>query len=289
MSIRQVEIADPTRSSLIVVDEFDGVLIPNVKFPTAFSLGALEQGKTFKIKYLKERWTWFNDHCFGGDMKMPKEFDITKNFQDIKLFGSWTPSERKIKMHPKLWQLKDESQCLGTLAHEMAHQYVSEKYPEARREDAHGPTWKSVMTRIGLSPSAKWNGRQEDLRSLKEEKVVQRFSTTAPKVKVEKFTSPYNLAVYVNTIKGRETPLVIVGGTMRTPEQHYRTNYVPGFSVKEISGLNFRWYEVANLYIPDQPKIDADFPKELLGKAARDRAEEIYRELEARKRRYNDV
>lgn len=289
MSIKQIELAGPMHAPQIVADEYDGVLLPDVKFPTAFSLGSLEQGKTFKIKYLTERWHWFNQHSFGGAMKLPNEFEITKNFKDIKLFGSWTPGKRLLKMHPKLWLLKSESQCLGTLLHEMAHQYVDEHIPDARREDPHGPTWKSVMTKIGLSPAAKWNGRHEDLRSIQEHRVVDRFRTTAPKVLLEQFVQPYNLAVYVNTVKGRKTPLVVIGSYLREKSEGWRDTFVPAFSAKDATGDSFRWYELQFLYTPDKPEVDADFPKILLGNRAKEKAQQIFELLQARKRQNNAV
>ncbi len=286
MSITRIELSAPTRSAFLEVDEYDGVLIKGVKFVTAFSLGQLEAGTQFKIKYLKERWAWFNDHCFGGVMKPPDSWEISKNFKDIKLFGSWNSFYRRIKMHPKLWQLKNESQCLGTLLHEMAHQYETEHEPRGQAEDAHGPTWQGIMRRVGLSPRAKWVGKQEDLRSIHEERVVQRMQRATRKATPELLVGEYNLAVYVNMVKGRKTPLVIIGGFVRTPAEGWRTTFVPGFSDKVLTTNDlFRWYEVSNLYLPDVPEIQADFPKTLLSEKAKLFAKRIHAELTARNKR----
>ena len=285
MSIRELEIAEPIRGP-IDVDEYDGVLIPNVKFPTAFSLGQLEgNGKTFKTKYLKERWHWFNNHCFGGVMKEPDVWEITKAFKDIKLFGSWTSSSRRIKMHPKLWELKDERQCLGTLLHEMAHQYVFEHEPWAAHEDSHGPSWQNAMIRLGMSKAAKWRGKQEDLQGQKERKVVERFQSTAPRANRTTFKDAFNYGVLVNTVKGRETPLVIVGPNwFREPEQGFNGVYVPGFSVKEIGMSIFKWYNLEQLYKPDLIEVE-DFPAELKGEAAKRKVRHIVLTLEAQHQR----
>lgn len=126
MTLSLIRIVGSLSRGPITVDEAAGVLIPNVKFPTTLSLGSIEGGgTTYKIKYLTERWNWFNTHLFGGVMKQPK-FEITRSMPDIKQFGSWQPGTRILRMHPKLWALKSEAQCLGTLVHEMAHQYEGE-------------------------------------------------------------------------------------------------------------------------------------------------------------------
>lgn len=286
MTIKRLEVAiTAVHHGNYVVDTDDGLLIDkSVKFKVAFSLGSLEAGKTFKLRYLVERWTWFNDHCFGGQMKVP-DFEITKNFKDIKLFGSWAPFLRVISMHPKLWSLKSESQLLGTLLHEMCHQYVGEVMDPYPKETAHGPIWQGTMRAVGMSPSAKSMVRHEDLRSLKEDKVVEKFETVRRRATFESFPASQLLtpAVLVNKARGRETQVMIIGGHSRTRVDHYSADMVPGFKEKDVPSATFNWFKVEDLYLPSDAVFQDDFPAAFKTPRAKQKATTIVAHLQANK------
>lgn len=262
----------------IDVDAEAGVLIPGVKFPTAFSLGAIEgTAKTYKVKFLKERWAWFNAQLFGGVMAEPN-FVISKNFKDIKALGTYTSIIRELMIHPKLWDLKSESVILGTLVHEMAHQYEFEHEHRPPGEDVHGQTWQSIMARVGMPTRAKFLGKDKDsLMDHKERKVTERFDTVVQKAKLSDFERIKNFAMYVDKVRGRETPLIIVGPYHRSGSTR---EYVPGFAKTEVNKSTFSWFDLTSVYIPDKLQV-MNFPAELLGAQADAKANAVSQYLTA--------
>jgi hypothetical protein len=234
----------------IEVDKDAGILIPGVKFNTAFSFGVLG-GKSFMIRYLAERWNWFNQHLFGNAMKLPN-FEITKNFKEVKLLGSYTGGNiRLLRIHPKLFDLKTEATVLGTLAHEMAHQYEMEITPKAYGEDSHGPTWQRIMHSIGLPTEAKYTGSRIALQDRQEREAVERFVRRASTLSFKDLSLGGNRLMDVNKISGRETPILAIGNETYSRIQHGVT-CILGVSVRDLAKGIYKWYYMPYLY-----KLDA--------------------------------
>lgn len=280
MSIRRLEVATLSPGP-ITVDAHAGVLIPGVKFPTPFTYAKIAPGLSFKVKYIEERWHWFNKHLFGGVMKPPLEIEITRNTGEIKTFGSWTSGYRLLKMHPKLWELKDESQALGTLVHEMAHQYETEHRPRSHDEilkggadrGAHGPTWQAIMAEIGMPVDATYKGGRQALQTDSERRVVKRYENPyVRKAGPENLIEEQNLLVHVDFVKGKETPVVIVGNRQRNITKWGLC--VPGFDAKDLKTRGWHWYPMSSLFVPDKIQI-TDFPRALFSESASNMAYRI--------------
>ncbi len=235
----------------IEVDKDAGILIPGVKFSTAFSFGILG-GKSFMIRYLIERWHWFNHNLFGNAMTLPN-FEITKNFKDVKLLGSYTGGNvRLLRIHPKLFDLKTEATVLGTLAHEMAHQYEMEVTPKPRGEDSHGPTWQRIMHSIGLPTGATYTGGRQALQDRQEREAVERLVRRSSSLSLSDLAPGGNHLMYVNKITGKETPILAIGDARYARNAEAAWPSLLGTSVHDAAKGIYRWYILGYLY-----KLDA--------------------------------
>ncbi|MDR2459885.1 MAG: DUF2786 domain-containing protein [Deltaproteobacteria bacterium] len=68
-------------------------------------------------------------------------------------WGKWIPEENLIVINEKLIFKGTWDAVLGILGHELAHQLVSYKYPEAYlREPSHGPTFQKICKELELDP-----------------------------------------------------------------------------------------------------------------------------------------
>jgi SprT-like family len=139
----------------------------SVKFKVPWVSVQLSNSATIAHKYLEERWHWANIELFGGEMKMP-----VLTMEDHKALGFWRSGDRKLNLQKKLFKLKTDEQILGTLFHEMAHQYEDEvaKTPwRERMQDAgHGPGWIDIMNKIGMPPDKNFTGDDVVLKTEKE-------------------------------------------------------------------------------------------------------------------------
>ena len=93
---------------------------------------------------------------FGSQMKEPTDLVIGSR---TTVLGTWSPWKRQLLVSAVCFSHKTEEHALGTLAHEMAHQYESEHSPRPYGEDAHGQMWRNIMLSIGFSDRSKFYGR----------------------------------------------------------------------------------------------------------------------------------
>ena len=113
-------------------------------------------GLVWYRRWLVNRWHVLNELMFGSQMKEPTDLVIGSR---TTVLGTWSPWKRQLLVSAVCFSHKTEEHALGTLAHEMAHQYESEHSPRPYGEDAHGQMWKNIMLSIGFSDRSKFYGR----------------------------------------------------------------------------------------------------------------------------------
>jgi SprT-like family. len=129
------------------------VEIPGVKFKTFYTVCGLDNSDAYRVEYLRERWKYFNKNLFGSLMKEPK-FSAQKNKRAL---GVWYARIRTIEIATRIFKQPKEFDLLGTLVHEMAHQYNSE-VNHSTELDAHGESWQHIMMSIGMDTDPKYSG-----------------------------------------------------------------------------------------------------------------------------------
>lgn len=113
-------------------------------------------GPIWYRRWLVNRWHVLNELMFGSQMKEPTDLVIGSR---TTVLGTWSPWKRQLLVSAVCFSHKTEEHALGTLAHEMAHQYESEHSPRPYGEDAHGQMWRNIMLSIGFSDRSKFYGR----------------------------------------------------------------------------------------------------------------------------------
>lgn len=206
------------------MDESSGIEVdPEVKFKTTFSIARIDRGTAFKLRYLKERWVFFNKELFGNEMEIPK-FVILKAFKNPKILGLWSSQDKTISVAHKVFTLENDKQLLGTLVHEMAHEYDSEvaKTPmsELFRYRGHGPNWKHIMTSIGMPPDVAFTGDFTELMDKQQKDNIALRNATpnlAPnKITPESFNQDgYVYAIHINSL-GKLRPVIIINNRTST-------------------------------------------------------------------------
>jgi hypothetical protein len=71
---------------------------------------------------------------------------------DSRYWGIWNPETRVISLNCKVLLNYDWDVVEGVFTHEIAHQLVSDKYPQAASEAPHGPTFQKVCKALSLNP-----------------------------------------------------------------------------------------------------------------------------------------
>jgi hypothetical protein len=145
----------------IHVDAEGGVTIPS-KLGSDYRLGRIEGAATdFKLRYLEERWHYFNKHLFGGSMRVPN-FVISKAKRTL---GVWRAGKREFELGVRMFLLREDKETLNTIIHEMCHQYVSEVLKVRNLEEmgptGHGPAWQNTMAAVGLPTGDKFEGHPD--------------------------------------------------------------------------------------------------------------------------------
>jgi hypothetical protein len=211
------------------------------------------------VRYLTERWHWFNQHLFDHAMTLPN-FEITKNFKEVKLLGSYTGgSIRLLKIHPKLFDLKTEATVLGTLVHEMAHQYEMEVTPKPSGEDSHGQTWQRIMHSIGLPTGAKYTGGRQSLQDRQEREAVEKLARRTSLLTFKDLAPGGNRLMYVESLSGKETPILAIGEEKYSPVLH-GVRKLLGCSAKDAQKNVMNWYPLTRLYKLDALEV-RNFPE----------------------------
>lgn len=137
--------------SVYATDHLDSVHVLDgnlTKFLRSFLVARIDESEIYRLAYLEERYEWLNKNAFDGRLKKPT---LTTKLGRQSILGCWFARKEMIAISPQLFKLKDESVLLGTLIHEMAHQYETQHSPRPVGEDAHGTTWQLIMISLGLT------------------------------------------------------------------------------------------------------------------------------------------
>lgn len=111
--------------------------------------------QAFVLKYLNERYDFFNHTRFGGKLSKPK-LVITSSGStalNLKNRGVWYSATREIHISIHLFKAPYEGWANNVLIHEMCHQFVTDFLGGESEEKGHGPKWRATMLKAGLSPS----------------------------------------------------------------------------------------------------------------------------------------
>jgi hypothetical protein len=167
MAVRQyVDLAALSKGQFTVDASSSIIIDPTIKFKTPYSLARIDKGTSFKVKYLIERWQWFNRECFGSEMTLPV-IVCTEKAKNPKTLGWWLGTKRTLNIAYKMMALPTDQQALGVLLHEMCHQYEEEILKPPRAEfllnKRHGPHWVSTMRSVGMPPDITFVGDAEVL------------------------------------------------------------------------------------------------------------------------------
>lgn len=247
----------------MVVDLSSGITLdPPVKFKVPYSFCKIDKGTTFKLRYIVERWHWFNTELFGGQMKVPN-IQVDKAFKNPKTLGFWRGSDRVLMMAHKMFTLPTDKQILGTLVHEMAHQYDFEILQTPWRERmikrGHGPSWDHVMQSVGMPADDKFAGDADELldekqkenldlrRGIKDPNDPGKSGTGSNKITVESLDGlEYLPALYING-RGDSTPIILLNKQMGGPGSGdlYR-----GFDKSDVKKDSWSYYRLANCIKP---------------------------------------
>jgi hypothetical protein len=202
----------------ITVDSSSGVTIdPEVKFKVPYAFCKIDKGTTFKLKYVKERWHWLNTELFGSKMVEP-HFVVGKAFKNPKTLGHWKAYTKELLIANKIFLLPYDKQVLGTLVHEMSHQYDSEILQTPVRvrmiKGGHGPSWDYVMKSVGMPPDDKFAGDSTELLDEQQKENLE-IKKANPKDAPNKITPEsfgkerYIPALYI-TNRGTTQPIILL-------------------------------------------------------------------------------
>jgi hypothetical protein len=244
----------------------------------------VEVGQSYKLRWLAERWKWCNTHMFGGSMREPK-FVIGRKGKNA--LGVWRRLTREMEIAHRMFDLKDEAHALGTLIHEMAHQYNDEVEftpPEHGEEDiitkGHGPTWKSIMRRLGQPDDAEFTGQHTELFNEKQREALRNISEDSERIRPTNAylqTKEKHYLVYVNKNTGTEK-IYCVTNIVRPKEDHSTYEQVAGFSASQLKTPDFTWVVIQNCYVAMPGKVKKEAP-ELLTHEASVKHENVLRHL----------
>lgn len=264
----------------IDIDSSSGITIDNtIKFKTPYSFCQMGSGSTFKIKYLAERWHWFNKELFGNTMELPN-LVVAKAFKHPKVLGFWQPQTKTLSIAHKMLMLPSDKQVLGTLVHEMAHQYDSEILQTPLRDRmikrGHGPSWDGVMRAIGMPADDKFAGDSMELMDEDEKEIIEIRRGTkeveaANRITPESFgDEPYLFVMYL-TVKGVSEPAILVNAPVSdAPNSSYRA-----FTKKDLKNNDCRYIALTNCIKPTAMQL-RKFPAEFKTLHALKIVQELY-------------
>ncbi len=166
----------------------------SVKFKTSFGLAKLDTGTRFKIKYIEERVSWFNDKCFSSSIP---ELKIEIGASKSRL-GALKPFLKVLEISKFMFSIKDESHTLGTIAHELCHAYIDfVAFKDSfTKLDSHGVEWQSVMSSIGLPIDATFTGDAKDIMDEKVLKLLNEFKASSLLVSEKDFDTKEEILAY---------------------------------------------------------------------------------------------
>ena len=213
----------------IIVHEHGGVSVPSsVQFKTHYSVCSLDTAEAYRIEYLKERWHYFNKHLFGALLREP-DFRVNNK---VKFLGLWFKGSRRIEVGKRMFKQPTEVNLLGTLVHEMAHQYNDEVLFSTDL-DGHGESWQHIMQSVGLTTDAKYRGPTlKTTDRIQKEHEVRRVLDNNKNFDVVNFRSDkYEVMRYVNPSKMKDVPIII-------DPVHRPSMFLHGWELKKDGSLN---------------------------------------------------
>lgn len=229
-----IALANLSRSPQVEVLQHGAVRITGHTFETSYRVCGIDDSDAYIIQYLEERWHFFNKELYGGVMKLPP-FRINNK---KKTLGLWYPGARRMEFGKRMFKLggvSGEKDLLGTLVHEMAHQYVTTVLHTAEK-DAHGPVWQHVMSSIGMDTDDKYRGPElkSEVRVTRETEIRERLKHNAPLEDADRHMGidKYTVFRYLNPSKMKDLP-IIVAPTER------RGLFLTGWEVKKDGSVNF--------------------------------------------------
>ena len=125
------------------------------------------------ITHIREAWESLLSDFAGISSLKPPVFELgyTKNW------GSWNPTTRVFSVHSRLAIFLHKSYAFrDTVAHELAHQWVSEVL--RIKEPPHGPSWRAAARLFGANPKATALDQLDEVCGAltpKDEKVAKRI------------------------------------------------------------------------------------------------------------------
>jgi hypothetical protein len=187
---------------------------------------AMPKTRDFFIKYLVERWHYYNRTKFHGKLQEPN-IDLLKDLYAGKMRtrGLWKVYTRELLISPNLFNAPHEGWVNRVLLHEMCHQSVWEIHgPDVAIKDGaktkgHGPVWQSEMRRVGLPPSRfddatndTYMGRDD----LKREDPQRDFRANLAEARKKYGPPPAHLEPYLPVLglflnRKEPTPLILIG------------------------------------------------------------------------------
>lgn len=119
------------------------------------------------------------------------------------------------------------------------------------------------MSSIGLPIDAKYMGDEDTIKNFKERKLTEEFQRV-DRPKITDFDQVVNYAMFMNKLKGREVPVLVVGPVAKTGIVLSGGNLlVPGFTAKDLRKRHTRSFMLSSLYIPDALQKVHKIPNEL--------------------------
>lgn len=267
-----LQIANLSTSNLIQVLPHGAVkIVGGAEFRYTYELCSVDNSQQYITAYLVERWHFFNTHLYGGVMKVPP-FRLNKR---KRILGLWRPGAGVMEFGTQMFKLggqTGEKDLLGTLVHEMAHQYVSQIIHK-EEINPHGPVWQHVMQSIGMNTDAKYRGpslkskkqvtRETEInqRLTNNERLVDKIVDSPSRLHIEKYT----VFRYLNPDKMKDHPVILEPGVPGM--------FASGWEVKKDGRVNFdlkSTFQTRYIVVPGPLKIRTP-----LYRAAQAKADEL--------------
>jgi predicted SprT family Zn-dependent metalloprotease len=230
---------------------------------TSYAVCALDTADAYRIDFLKEHWHYFNKHLFGGLLREPT-FSLSNKKRNL---GTWYKDQRMIEIAKRMFKQPKSTQLLGTLVHEMAHQYDDEIL-HTRDSDVHGQSWQHIMASIGLTTDAKYMGPPlKTVDKIQQEEQHRRILDNNAQIDPYSFkTDKYLVLRFVSPSQGVDTPIVI------EPSHELPVKYFYGWKVRKDGTLDGqrKMFNVSFVVVPGPLKIRTPLYRE-----AQKRADEL--------------
>jgi len=156
---------------------------------------------TALLNAIADAWANLNAQWFRGALSPPA---FCWEVQAQRL-GSWHPSSRTIAISRALAWARPWLEVMETLQHEMAHQYVSEIL-NIHDETPHGPAFRKVCERMGLSSAATEVLDPEQQRALQQVQHLLALAESPHKHEAEQAMKAAQRRMLKHNLKDLEQP-----------------------------------------------------------------------------------